>query len=105
METFIIEHLTEAALPSYIAKGTTLVDFYADWCQPCNRMAKILPKFAEEYVGRIQFVKVDVDELKTPKYLVKSIPTFHLYKDGVLVEKWEGIKTLLEMKRILDKHI
>jgi len=107
MEAFeLIQPLTETALSEYISRGgIVLVDFYADWCQPCQRMLKILPSLAKEFEGRVQFVKINVDEMKTGTYFVTVIPTFHLYKDGKRIEEWTGIKTLLEMKRILDTHI
>ena len=101
----MITPLTDMALSEYITTGITLVDFFAPWCQPCQRMLKVLPTLATEFDGRVKFVKINVDEMTTNKYNVHVVPTFHLYKDGKLIEDWTGIKTLLEMKRILDKHI
>ena len=105
MDTSVIQPLTAEALPEYIKSGVVLVDFYAEWCQPCQRMMKILPKFAEEYKDKVKFAKVDIDTLPTTFTGIHVIPTFWLYKDGKRVEDWEGIKTLLEIKHILDKWL
>lgn len=101
-------HLTEGTLEGYIGSSKpTFVDFYASWCQPCQRMMKILPNLENEFEGKVLFIKVDVDENRSlaDTYYVKSIPTFFIFKDGKQVEKWDGIKTLLEMKKILERYI
>lgn len=88
--------------------GLTLVDVYGEWCGPCQRFLKVWPRLAEELGGRIEFIKVDMDtDPSAPelieKYNIRSVPTFLLFKDGELVEQWSGVKSLLEMKRIIEK--
>lgn len=102
-----IEEITSTDFDSAIAIGVTVVDCYAKWCQPCQRMLKILPKFAESYSDKIKFYKLDVDENKElcDNLNVESIPTFIIYKDGIEVYRWDGIKTLLDMSRILSNYV
>ena len=70
--------------------GTTIVDFYADWCGPCKMIAKSLHEISEEM--QITVVKVNTDDFPelTERSLVTSLPTLFIYKDGVMVEKFAG---------------
>ena len=60
----------------YRGKLPAVVDFYADWCGPCRRVAPIMEKLAEEYDGRLLVYKVNVDQEKdlASAFQVKSIP-------------------------------
>ena len=66
-----------------IANGTTLVDFYADWCGPCRMVSPVVDEIAEERsditVGK---VNVDDENALAMKYGVMSIPTLIVFKDG-----------------------
>lgn len=75
-----------------IASGTVLVDFYADWCGPCQALLPILEKTSEELTD-VNIVKVNVDNLPdvAGTYQVVSIPTMIVFKDGELVEKHTGV--------------
>lgn len=103
----IIKELHSNEFYTSISSGVIVVDCYARWCDPCSRMLKILPKFAESYAGKIKFYKLDVDENKSlcDELHVHSIPTFIVYVDGKEVIRWDGIKTLLEISRILSEYI
>lgn len=61
-----------------------LVDFWAEWCGPCRRLTPTLEEIASEMQGKIQIVKVNIDENSaTPsKYGVRSVPTMLLFKSG-----------------------
>ena len=61
----------------YKGKLPAVVDFYADWCGPCRRVAPIMEKLAEEYDGQMLVYKVNVDQEKdlAAVFQVKSIPT------------------------------
>jgi thioredoxin 1 len=61
-----------------------LVDFWAEWCQPCHMVSPILDKIAEERAGQLKLVKINIDEQPAiaQRYGIASIPTMVLFKDG-----------------------
>jgi len=61
-----------------------LVDFWAEWCQPCHMVAPVLDKIAEERVGQLKLVKINIDEQPAiaQRYGIASIPTMMLFKGG-----------------------
>ena len=61
---------------TYKGKQPAIIDFYADWCGPCRRVAPIMEKLAEEYDGKLLVYKVNVDQEKelAAAFNVKSIP-------------------------------
>jgi len=67
-----------------------LVDFYADWCQPCKIMAPQLKQLKSEMGESVKIIKIDVD--KNPQisavYNIRSVPTLMLFKQGQI--KWSG---------------
>ena len=61
-----------------------LVDFYADWCGPCQMMAPVIHQLAEEYEGKVKMVKVNVDQAQelAMSFGVSSIPTLAYFQGG-----------------------
>ena len=78
-----VQKLNQNNFNNAIANGTTLVDFYADWCGPCRIVSPIVDEIAEERsditVGK---VNVDDENALAMKYGVMSIPTLIVFKDG-----------------------
>ena len=81
-----------------------LMDFWATWCKPCLMVAPILDELAEEYDGRINFVKMDVDQnpKTAAKYSIMSIPTLLIFKNGEPVSHIVGVRPKGELKEILE---
>jgi len=79
-----------------------LVDFWAEWCGPCQTIAPSLEAIAAEYVGRLKVVKLDVDANNQTAiaYGVQSIPTLLLFKNGQVVERIVGA---VPKERILER--
>jgi thioredoxin 1 len=76
-----------------LGAGTpVLLDFTATWCQPCKAIAPLLEAMVPEYQGRLKIMKLDVDENPgtAMKYMVRSIPTLLLFKDGKVVDQRVG---------------
>ena len=77
-----------------IAKGVSLVDFYADWCGPCRMIAPIIEELASEFHGKATIAKVDIEKAQTvtAEFQVTSIPTIILFKDGKEIKRIVGIR-------------
>jgi len=84
-----------------------LIDFWAEWCNPCRMFLPIVAELAEEYKGKAIIGKVNVDEEGelAEKFGIMSIPTIFIYKDGNLVEKLVGSRPKPLLKTILDKYV
>jgi len=82
-----------------------LVDFWAPWCGPCRMVAPVVDELAEEYDGKVKFVKLNTDDnIETAsKYGIRSIPTIMVFKGGEAVEHVVGFRPKSELKKSLDK--
>jgi len=84
-----------------------LVDFYADWCNPCKRMAPVVEKIAEEYEGAIKVGKCNIDENMSlaQTYRVASIPTLIFFKDGKPDATYVGLMDKSELKEKVEQAL
>ena len=84
-----------------------LADFYADWCGPCKMMSPIVEDVAESLSGKVNVVKINVDEETelAVKYGVSSIPTLVLIKDGQVVTNLVGMREKKELEEIISNNI
>ena len=81
-----------------------LVDFWAEWCGPCQSILPIIDELADEYVGKVKVAKLNVDDNKNlaAKYRVMSIPTILFFNNGEVVSREVGAKTKADYNDILD---
>lgn len=72
-----------------------LVDFWADWCQPCQQLAPILEKLVAEYQGKLLLARVNADTQQqlAAQFGVRSLPTLKLLSQGQLVAELTGLQT------------
>lgn len=84
-----------------------LVDFYADWCGPCKMVAPVLEKFREEVVGKMEVVKINVDNEETLvwQFGIQSIPTLLFFKDGKPFRQEIGYRTNQQLHQILEEAL
>ena len=81
-----------------------VVDFWAEWCGPCRRLAPVIDRLAQDFDGRLQFAKVDVDadsELAVD-YQVQGIPTLLLFFGGHEISRFVGYNSPEQLARQLD---
>ena len=84
-----------------------LVDFYADWCQPCKMVSPAIARIAREYKGEILTVKIDVDKKQrvASVYGITSIPTIMMFDNGKEVMRLQGAMPYEAMKREIDARM
>lgn len=83
----------------------TLVDFWAEWCQPCKILGPIVEEFGEEYKDKVKVVKMDVDaNPQTPgKFNILSIPTLIFFKNGQPEKTMVGVQSKEQLKKAADE--
>ena len=81
-----------------------LLDFYADWCGPCQSLLPTVEKLSQEYKGKVEIQKVNVDENRelALKFGVRSIPALFFLKDTEVVDKGVGILSESVLKEKLE---
>jgi thioredoxin 1 len=82
-----------------------LVDFWAVWCGPCKAIAPLMDEIAEEYDGKIEVFKVNIDDNpQTPaQYGIRGVPTVLAIKDGQVVDQVVGAVPRTELDRLIEK--
>ncbi len=82
-----------------------LVDFFADWCGPCNMMAPFVESLAESYEGKVKVGKLNIDDEMeiAQRYRVMSIPTFIIFKNGEAVDVSVGAMSKEDLEKKLQK--
>ncbi|MEZ6191719.1 MAG: thioredoxin [Phycisphaerales bacterium] len=75
--------------------GTVLVDFFADWCQPCKVVGPVVDALADNYAGQVPVGKVNVDDnpALAAKYGIRSIPSLLVFRDGEVVNQLVGYQS------------
>ncbi|WP_126452842.1 tetratricopeptide repeat protein [Sulfuriflexus mobilis] len=88
-------------------KLPVLVDFWADWCQPCQSLIPILHKIAEDFAGQIILAKVNSDQQQAlvQQYGVRSLPTVKLFVNGEVVDEFTGALPESDILARLDKYL
>ena len=89
------------------ADKPVLVDFFAEWCQPCKMMKPILEELHEKMGNDLRIIKVDIDKSPVPSavYNVTSVPTLMLFKKGNILWRQPGIVPAASLQKIISNLI
>jgi thioredoxin 1 len=96
-----VKTLTDASFDAEVAKGDTIVDFWAPWCGPCRMVGPVIEEIAQEHGAKVVVGKVNVDENPgtAGKFGVMSIPTIILFKGGQPSKKVVGARSKADLER------
>lgn len=101
--------VTDQNFDEQVLKATqpVLVDFWAVWCGPCQIQDPIVSEVASELSGKVKVGKLNVDENPTisQKYMVMSIPTLMIFKNGTIVKQFIGVQSKQTILTELNKLI
>jgi thioredoxin 1 len=101
-----VKHITDGEFDTEVLQSSqpVVVDCYATWCGPCRQLAPIVESLAEEYSGKVKFVKVNVDDSPkvSQKFQIQAIPTLLFFKDGKLESTSVGLRGKAELTTRLD---
>ncbi len=102
-----ILNLTQQNFETEVIKSATpvVVDFWAEWCNPCRALTPILDELAEEYNGRVKIGKINIDDQQelAVQYGVRSIPTLLFFKEGQVTEQVVGLRSRRDLKAGFDR--
>ena len=102
-----VKIITDSNFDEEIKSGVTLVDFWAEWCGPCRRLAPAVDAIATEYDGRATVAKMNVDENPNvpSRFMIRGIPTLLIFKNGQLADQIVGLVPKEEITKKLDQHL
>ncbi len=107
---YIIE-VTDAAFASEVIERSyqvpVLVDFWAEWCQPCKMLMPLLAKLVEEYNGAFLLAKVNTEEQQeiAAQFAIRSIPTVKLWRNGEVVDEFAGALPEGALREFLSRNL
>ncbi len=83
------------------------VDFWAEWCGPCRAVSPAVEEVSKEYDGKVNFVKVNVDDNNelASRYNIYSIPTLAIFQHGKVSAQAAGAASKDKIKAYIDKNI
>ncbi|MDG4763059.1 thioredoxin [Solwaraspora sp. WMMD406] len=98
--------VTEASFASDVLMSDkpVLVDFWAEWCQPCRKVAPLLEEIANEMGDKVAIVKLNIDENPeiARKYRVMSVPTLTVFKGGEPVQSVAGARPKGDLVKLIE---
>jgi len=103
-----VQHVTDSTFDQLVKSPTpVLVDFWAEWCMPCKRIAPTVEQLATDYAGRLTVAKMNVDENSDVpmRFGIRGIPTLMLFKGGELVDTVVGAVAKETIKKMVDSHL
>jgi thioredoxin 1 len=101
--------VTDATFVDEVLMASTpvLVDFWAEWCGPCLRVAPVLEEIAREMGEKVKIVKVDIDSNPNTArdYKVMSVPTLTIFKGGQPVQSLAGARPKGDLVKLIESAL
>jgi putative thioredoxin len=84
-----------------------LVDFWADWCQPCHMLAPVIEKAVAAHEGKVELVKLDVEANKetAARFGVRGLPTVKAFRDGRVTTEFTGAQPATVVERFIEELV
>ncbi|OOG23870.1 thioredoxin [Thioalkalivibrio denitrificans] len=107
---FIID-VTQSNFTEVVLEGSrerpVLVDFWADWCQPCRILMPVLAKIVEDFAGRVILAKVNSDQQQAlaAQFGIRSLPTVMVFRHGKPVDQFMGVQPESAIRTLLERHL
>ena len=104
----MVKHVNKAEFEELIkGEKTVFCDFWASWCGPCRMLAPVFESVAEKYAGKVEFVKINVDEEEALaiRYGISSIPNVLAIKQGKVLDNSLGFVPSVTLSAFVEKHI
>lgn len=89
------------------AEQPVLVDFWAEWCQPCKMITLIVEEIAQEYLSHLKVFKMNVDDnIETPaKYGIRGIPSLLIFHEGNVIATKVGVLSKSQLAAFVDENL
>ena len=101
--------ITDAEFESSVLQSDkpVILDFWAEWCQPCKMLSPTVEAIAGEYEEKIKVGKLNVDDNPNTatKYGIRGIPTLLFFKGGEVVQQMVGVKSKAEIKKVINENL
>ena len=102
-------NVTDASFKKEVLESEmpVLLDFWAEWCGPCQSVAPVVEAISNKYQDRLKVCKLNIDEAgdTASKYDVMSIPTLAVFKSGQIIDKVVGAVSEAALEATISKHI
>ncbi|WP_436901704.1 thioredoxin [Halovenus halobia] len=83
---------------------TVLVDFYADWCGPCQMLEPVVETIASETEATVGKIDIDANQPLAAEYGVRGVPTLLLFDNGQPVERLVGMQSEEQLRSVVEQH-
>jgi putative thioredoxin len=103
--------VTQSNFTEVVLEGSqerpVLVDFWADWCQPCQMLTPVLEKLVQEYEGRVLLAKINSDEQQelAAQFGIRSLPTVLIFRHRKPVDQFMGVQPESAIRALLSRHL